>query len=176
MDSDNDSYVSSDQGGEGGDDSEEDVAEFEPIPEDEDDEEGEEAQERAKKEARRARKKEKRRAIHNEIAELRGSVGGDNEPRNPVPGETLAEFYSRTMHYWNEEAAKSAGKLPADRGMPITTTKEVKREGFCLAKERHEEIERILGRLGELESLLLECDEKKARKKAEKKPKKDRLR
>jgi len=175
VDSDNDSYISSDQGGEGGDDSEEeDVAEFEPILEL--DEEDEEAQKRAKKEAKKAKEKEKRRAIRNEIAELRQRVGTDNELRNPALGETVADFYSRTTHYWSEEAAKSAGKIAADQGESIATTKELKSEGFRLARERHEELDQTVGRLGELEKLQLECEEKKARKKAEKKPKKDRLR
>jgi hypothetical protein len=177
VDSDNDSCISSDQGGEGGDDGDEDVAEFEPILEDEDDDdEGEEAQKRAKKEAKKAKEKEKRRTIRNEIAALREKVGADDELRNPAPGETVADFYSRTAHYWNEEAAKSAGELASDRVESITATKELKREGFRLANERHEELERILGRLRELERLQLQCEEKGAKKKAEKKPKKDRSR
>jgi hypothetical protein len=175
VDSDNDSYISSDQGGDGGDDSDEDIAEFEPILEDEDDEESEEAQKRAKKEAKKAKEKEKRRAIRSEIAELKGKLGVDEELRNPLLGETVADFYARTTHYWNEEAAKLAENRAADRGGSIST-KELKREGFHLAKERHEEIKQILERLGELESLQLEFEEKKARKKAEKKPKKDTLR
>ncbi|KAL3777575.1 hypothetical protein ACHAW5_008594 [Stephanodiscus triporus] len=175
VDSDNDSYISSDQGGDGGDDSDEDIAEFEPILEDEDDEESEEAQKRAKKEAKKAKEKEKRRAIRSEIAELKGRLGVDEELRNPLLGETVADFYTRTSHYWIEEAAKLAENRAAYRGGSIST-KELKREGFHLANERHEELKQILDRLDELESFQLEFEEKKARKKAEKKPKKDTLR
>ena len=174
MDSDNDSYISSDQGGDGGDNSDVNAAEFEPILEDEDDEESEEAEKRIKKEAKKVKEKEKRRAIRNEIAELKGKLGADEDLRNPLLGETVADFYARTTHYWNEEAAKLEN-LAADRGGSIST-KELKRSGFHLAKERHEELNQILDRLRELENLQLDFEEKKARKKAEKKPKKHTLR
>ncbi len=57
----------------------------------------------------------------------------DDKLRNPAPGETEANFYSRTAHNWNKEAAKSARELAADQVESITTMKELKREGFCLA-------------------------------------------
>ncbi|KAL3821839.1 hypothetical protein ACHAXA_002592 [Cyclostephanos tholiformis] len=174
VDSDNDSYISSDQGGDGGDNSDVNAAEFEPILEDEDDEESEEAEKRIKKEAKKVKEKEKRRAIRKEIAELRELVGLDNELRNPLPEESVADFYARTASHWNEEAAKSVEKLAADDRVESISTKELKREGFHLAKERHEELKKILDRLCELENLQHECEEKKERKKAEKKLKKDR--
>ncbi len=71
--------------------------------------------------------------ITHHTAALREKVGMDDELRNPAPGKTVANFYSRTAHNWNEEAAKLAGELPADQVELITATKELKREGFCLA-------------------------------------------
>jgi len=175
VDSDNDSYISSDQGGDGNEDSDDDMAEFEPIIEGEADEESEEARKKAKKAAKKAKEKEKRRGVKYEITELKEKLGVDNEQRTPLMGEAVADFYARTTEYWNVEAANSVGKIAADRG-DVMSTKELKREGFHLAKERYEELKPILERLTELENMQLESEDKKAKKKAEKKPKKDRLR
>jgi hypothetical protein len=70
--------------------------------------------------------------ITHHTAALREKVSTDDELRNPAPGKTVADFYSRTAHNWNEEAAKSAGELVADQVELITATKELKHEGFCL--------------------------------------------
>ncbi len=70
--------------------------------------------------------------ITHHTAVLREKVSADEELRNPVPGKTVANFYSRTVHNWNKEAAKSARELAADQVELITATKELKREGFCL--------------------------------------------
>ncbi|KAL7534458.1 hypothetical protein ACHAXR_005887, partial [Thalassiosira sp. AJA248-18] len=178
VDSDNDSYISSDQGGDDDGDSDDDVAaEFEPIIEggEPDDEESEEARKKAKKAAKKVKEKEKRRGIRHEIAELKEKLGVDNEMRTPLMEESVADFYARTTEYWNVEAANSVGKAAADRGEAMSA-KELKREGFQLAKERYEELKPILDRLNELETVQMESEEKKAKKKADKKPKKDRLR
>ena len=71
--------------------------------------------------------------ITHHTAALREKVSVDDELRNPAPGETVADFYSRTAHNWNEEAAKSAGELAADQVELITAMKELKRKGFRLA-------------------------------------------
>jgi hypothetical protein len=71
--------------------------------------------------------------ITHHTAALREKVGVDDKLRNPAPSKTVAEFDSRTVHNWNEEAAKSAGELEADQVESITATKELKHEGFCLA-------------------------------------------
>ncbi len=71
--------------------------------------------------------------ITHHTAALREKVSADDELRNPAPGKTVANFYSRTAHNWNEEATKSAGELAADQVESITATKELKREGFRLA-------------------------------------------
>ncbi len=70
--------------------------------------------------------------ITHHTAALREKVGVDDELRNPAPGKTVADFYSRTAHNWNKEAAKSAGELAADQVESITAMKELKREGFRL--------------------------------------------
>ncbi|KAL7546836.1 hypothetical protein ACHAWF_010164 [Thalassiosira exigua] len=175
VDSDNDSYISSDQGGDEDVVSDDDAVGFEPIAEDEPDEKSEEARKKAKKAAKKAKEKENRRGIRHEISELKEKLGVDNEQRTPLMGETVAEFYARTTNYWNTEAANSVGKAAADQGEALSS-KELKREGFHLAKERYDELRPILDRLNELESAQAESEEKKAKKKLEKKPKKDRLR
>ncbi len=70
--------------------------------------------------------------IHHTAA-LREKVSADDELRNSALGKNVANFYSRTAHIWNKEAAKLAGELAADQVELITATKELKREGFCLA-------------------------------------------
>ncbi|KAL9185020.1 hypothetical protein ACHAXT_002797 [Thalassiosira profunda] len=176
VDSDNDSYISSDQAGDDDDESDDGMAEFEPILEGEpDEEESEEARKKAKKAAKKAKEKEKRRGIRHEIAELKEKLGVDDEQRTPLMGESVADFYARTTEYWNVEAANSVGKAAADRGDALSA-KELKREGFHLAQARYEELAPILDRLNELEAAQAESEEKRAKKKAEKKPKKDRMR
>ncbi len=71
--------------------------------------------------------------ITHHTAALREKVSVDDDLRNPAPGETVADFYFRMAHNWNEEAAKLAGELAADQVGLITATKELKREGFHLA-------------------------------------------
>jgi hypothetical protein len=71
--------------------------------------------------------------ITHHTAALREKVSADDKLRNPVPGKTVANFYSQTAHNWNEEVAKSAGDLATDQVELITATKELKRKVFCLA-------------------------------------------
>ncbi len=71
--------------------------------------------------------------ITHHTAALREKVSTDDELRNPAPDKTVADFYSQTVHNWNEKVAKSAGELAADQVESITATKELKREGFRLA-------------------------------------------
>ncbi len=71
--------------------------------------------------------------ITHHTAALREKVGMDDELWNPAPGETVADFYSRTVHNWIKEATEPAGELAADQVESITPTKELKREGFHLA-------------------------------------------
>jgi len=182
VDSDNDSYISSDQGADDDADSDDDdVAEFEPILEadadvDDDDnveESKEEAEKRAKKEAKKAKDKEKRRAIRNEGAELKEQLDDDNEVRkNPLLGESAADFYTRMTQYWDEVERLEA----TNQGKSILTKDTIECEGHRLANIRYDEVKHIRERLDMLERLQLEYDEKKAKKKTDKKLKKDRLR
>ncbi len=71
--------------------------------------------------------------ITHHTAALREKVSADDELRNPAPGETVANFYFQMAHNWNKEAAKSARELATDQMELITATKELMREGFCLA-------------------------------------------
>jgi len=189
VDSDNDSYISSDQGADEDDeDSDDDMVEssFEPIIEgnttSDDNEESKEAKKKAKKAAKKAKEKEKRKGVRHEIAELKEKLGVDDERRTPLTGESVADFYARTTEYWNAEAANNAAtKIAAAEGSgrseDAMSLKEVRREGFHLARGRYEELKPILDRLEELESAQAESEEKRAsKKKGEKKPKKDRLR
>lgn len=71
----------------------------------------------------------------------------------PLPGETLAMFYSRSREYWAQKAhAKSD-----NRG------KQLRRDGFGLAEERYAEYKPILK---EVEKILAEAglDEEEMRK------------
>lgn len=176
VDSDNDSSnMSSDQGGDGDEDSNDDddvAVEFEPIIEgDAEEGESEEARKKAKKEAKKTEEKERSRAIRHEIKELKDKLGtgnNDDEQRTPIMGETVADFYSRTSEHWNE----AAEKLIEHRGESVSS-KDLKREGFHLAKERFEEVKPILDRLADLETLQMERKEQKEKKKSEKRAKKD---
>lgn len=174
IDSDNDSYISSDQGAEESDENEE-TGEFEPI--NEEDEESDEARKLAKKEAKRAAKKAAKAGIRQEISDLKDKLGTDNEQRTPLMGESVADFYARTTDYWNMAAAKTVGQEAADRGEAMSS-KELKGVAFQMAKDRFEEIRPVLDRLHELDSMQKEaeeCRKEKKKVKADKKTKKDRL-
>ena len=87
-----------------------------------------------------------RSGLRQEIAELNEKYGLEDLNRTPGSGETLADFYSRTAIYWNGHAAEvvvgTGGEL---------SNKEVKREGFKLAKDRYEELKPVLDKLAEME-------------------------
>ncbi len=170
---DDDSYISSDQGGDDDENSLDEDLELDPIHED-DEKMTEEERKKAKKAAKKAKEKEKRRGVRHEITELKEKLGVDNAQRTPQMGESVAEFYARTTEYWSVEAAKSAGVAASDSGERLST-KELAREGFFLAKERYEELKPVLERLDELEAMQQEGAEEKQKKKDKKKsPKKDR--
>ncbi len=166
---DDDSYISSDQGGDDDENSLDEDLELDPIHED-DEKMTEEERKKAKKAAKKAKEKEKRRGVRHEITELKEKLGVDNAQRTPQMGESVAEFYARTTEYWGVEAAKSAGTDGGERLSP----KELAREGFLLAKERYEELKPVLERLDELEAMQQEGAEEKQKKKDKKQKKKDR--
>ena len=171
---DDDSYISSDQGGED-DDSLDGDFDLDPIHENDDNDEEmtEEERKKAKKAAKKAKEKEKRRGVRHEIAELKEKLGIGDAQRTPQMGESVAEFYARTTEHWSMEAAKSAGVVAADSGERLSA-KELAREGFLLAKKRYDELKPVLQRLDELEAMQREGAEEKQKKKDKKKSKKDR--
>lgn len=95
-----------------------------------------------------------------EVAELTEEFDLNNPLRTPQQGEALADFYSRTKTYWNEQAAEVL-----DAAEP--TNKELKREGFQLARKRFEELEPVLEKLKGL-NLGDAVEEKKSKKKSKK--------
>jgi len=101
---------------------------------DNDDEEG-----KASKESRRA-------TLRQEVAELNQKYDLGDTNRTPENSESLAEFYARTSDYWNNEAIRQFSGVDSE---PLTN-KELKREGFTLAKERFEDLGPVLERLAEL--------------------------
>jgi hypothetical protein len=164
---DDDSYISTDVGGEDDDD------DLDNELADEDDARGDKA---ARKAARKEIEKSKRAGLRQEIADLKGKLDLDDINRTPQMGEALAEFYSRTSQHWNDEAAarivqESAASLS---GTEKLSSKELKREGFNLASERYEELKPVLGRLDELELQQREAEEQRKEKKEKKKGKKGR--
>ncbi len=172
VDSDNESYISTDRGT-GGDESddEDDFYEFDDILEEGEDEEAAKA---ARKVAKKAAKKERMKGIREEIKSLNELLNSGYPNQSPQVGESLADFYSRTTIYWTEKAQESLGDIvnPNEE----LSVKELKREGFNLAQNRYEELKNVLNRLAELEADQQESIEKKERKekKKNKKDKKDK--
>ena len=170
VDSDNESYISTDRGT-GGDESddEDDFYEFDDILEEGEDEEEAKA---ARKAAKKAAKKERMKGIREEIKTLNEQLNAGDSNESPQAGEELADFYARTSVYWTQKAADSREDAANDE----LSVKELKREGFNLAQSRYEELKHVLDRLQELEADQEESKDKKERKekKKSKKDKKDK--
>ncbi|KAJ3992633.1 galactose oxidase [Lentinula boryana] len=66
----------------------------------------------------------------------------------PLPGETLAMFYSRSRDYWSQKALSIGSGLTDVRGKQLRTV------GFNLAEERYQEYKPILN---EVETMLAEA-------------------
>ena len=138
-----------------------------------------EAEQKARKEARKAAKKEARKkeklSLRAEITSLRSQYHLDDSDRTPQLGESLADFYSRTSNYWNEKViviqneAVTEGKIANQEKLSL---KEMKREGFLLAKERFVELEPVLTRLNEIEEIQNSAEMNKKSNKSEKSKKK----
>ena len=94
---------------------------------------------------KKLRRKSKRSGIREEIAELNEKYELSDSNRTPNAGESLADFYSRTSGYWNDRAAE----VVANTDEPLSN-KELKREGFKIAKDRFDELKPVLDRLEEL--------------------------
>lgn len=119
-----------------------------------------------KKDKKKLKKiKNKSHGIRSEIARLKEHLDLDDVNRTPELGEDLAQFYLRTTAYWNNEAIK---KPQQNNDQPLSE-KELRREGFALARERFEELSPVLDRLNELDNEQQESERKKKDKKTEKK-------
>ena len=79
-----------------------------------------------------------------ELDKLTSEYDLANEVRTPKKGEVLADFYSRTKSYWNGEALK------VHTGAEAPPQKELKREGFHLARKRFEDLDYVLKRVVEI--------------------------
>lgn len=120
----------------------------------------EDEEEKAEIEQLEANKKDR---LKLELRSLRDTHGLADPDRTPAPGEGLIEFYTRTSDYWNHQA-----DLSKETGV---SSKEIKRQGFALAKDRFESVEDVLERFTALE---LEYRKEKKAKKDKNKEKKDR--
>jgi hypothetical protein len=157
---DDDSYIST--GKEDGSDDEDDDDDYS-------DDEGEEGEENEA--TKKSSKNSKRSGLRQEIAELNETYDLSDTNRAPNSGESLADFYARTADYWNAEAGNQlAGTDEA------LSNKELKRQGFILARERYDELRPVLDRLAELDLGSSEKDHKesKSEKKKDKSKKSSR--
>ncbi|XP_051148129.1 LOW QUALITY PROTEIN: uncharacterized protein LOC127263167 [Andrographis paniculata] len=91
-----------------------------------------------KGEGRKLRRKEKRIRIE----QIRASLGLSDAQRTPMPGESLKDFYKRTNMYWQMAAYEHTQH----------TGKELRKDGFDLAKSRYKELKPILDELAILEA------------------------
>jgi len=99
-----------------------------------------------------------------EIADLEAKHDLSNKDRTPEKGEVLADFFARTSSYWNEQALEM---MKQNDESVEPSKKEIKREGFQLARKRFEELEPVMERLKEL-SLGNKPSKSKSKKKSKK--------
>lgn len=119
-------------------------------------------------ETRKKSKESRKSSLRQEVAELNEKYDlGDNN-RTPESGEALADFYSRTADYWNSQATEQLAGIDSE---PLTQ-KELKRQGFILAKERYDDLAPVRERLAELG--IVGGDDKESSRDARKKEKKDK--
>lgn len=166
VEDDNDSYISTDRGT-GGMESDDEDDDFDEFGEELTEDLTEEQAKAVRKELRKAAKKEKMKGIREEIKSLNDQLKLDNADRTPQRNEDLAAFYSRTSSIWEQEALAVFHET-AKSSSEDFTTKELKREGFKLAKDRYELVKPALDRLDELESNQKEKDDQKKMKKDKK--------
>lgn len=172
---DDESYISTDRGTNGiNSDDEGDFDDLYDVIESESNDELDEAAAKAlRKEAKKIAKKERLKSIREEVSMLNEKLTLESPYAIPNVGEELSDFYSRTSLYWEQEVTKNHEKMSIS--MEDYSTKELKREGFQLAKKMYDELEPTLKRLAELESIQEEDNQKKNRdKKSSKKEKKSK--
>ncbi|XP_057799521.1 uncharacterized protein LOC131015236 [Salvia miltiorrhiza] len=91
-----------------------------------------------KGEGKTLRRKEKK----GRIEQIRVTLGLSDSQRTPTPGESLKDFYKRTNMYWQMAAYEHTQH----------TGKELRKDGFDLAKARYKELKPILDELAILEA------------------------
>ena len=131
-------------------------------------EEGEDG-DAAPNEKEKCKKKEKTR---DKISRLREEYNLDELERTPQVEESMADFYSRTSRHWEVKAAEAVRAVQAteDGGTAANASaelsaKELRAQGFDLARERYEELKPVLDSLVGLEA---HQKEKKLKKKERK--------
>lgn len=153
---DDDSYVSTGAD----DDDDEDENDDDEASEDDDDELDAATVKAHKKEeevANQEKKRSKRSILRQEIANLREEHDLNDLQRTPQTGEAVADFYARTSEYWNEQATAAA----QHEGLQPLSTKDLRRDGFNLARKRVDDLKPIMDRLNELDQLYREADREK---------------
>ena len=133
---------------------------------DEESEDDEEAQQDAKA-AKKAAMKEKERNSKSEPV-AKAKPNGNDANRIPLIGESMADFFSRTAEFWSDRASE---QLAGNDEPP--SAKNLKRAGFSLAQECFDEHRLVIDRLGELDLVKVEAEEKKKERKSDKKDKKE---
>ncbi|KAG6548348.1 hypothetical protein Mapa_010127 [Marchantia paleacea] len=76
-----------------------------------------------------------------EIDRIRAELGLADAQRTPLAGETLRDFFNRTLMYWQEAAYAHTQH----------TGKELRKDGFDLAESRYKELKPVLDELEKLE-------------------------
>ena len=87
------------------------------------------------------------------MARLKEQYNLDNVQETPEIDEAMSSFYSRTAQYWEGKAAERIKATEALGGESISaiSTKELKREGFNMAKERYDHLKPVMDELKDLE-------------------------
>ena len=116
-----------------------------------DDDEEEEKEESEQNVETKSTEKNKRSEIRARMNEIVKENDMSDEARTPNPLESLSDFYARTSEFWNGMAAE-------------LSSKEVRREGFNLAKKRYEELGQAMKELDELDRLYKESKRKDVKK------------
>eukprot|EP00547_Thalassionema_nitzschioides_P009617 CAMPEP_0194228520 /NCGR_PEP_ID=MMETSP0156-20130528/43415_1 /TAXON_ID=33649 /ORGANISM="Thalassionema nitzschioides, Strain L26-B" /LENGTH=693 /DNA_ID=CAMNT_0038961037 /DNA_START=26 /DNA_END=2108 /DNA_ORIENTATION=+ len=134
---DDDSYISSTAGGDDDDDSEFEENDLAPT-------------------TKTKRDDNRDPALVEELLQLISKHDLGNETLTPQHDEALADYYSRTKDYWNERAneslltAKKGANDDGDDDELIINKKELKREGFQMARQQFDDLEPVLQRFQEL--------------------------
>jgi hypothetical protein len=118
-------------------------------------------------------KRKKKEKTRDKISRIREEYNLDELERTPQVEESMADFYSRTARHWEvkaAEAVRAAAQVTEDgctaaNASAELSAKELRAQGFDLARERYEELKPVLDSLVDLEA---HQKEKKLKKKERK--------